>query len=421
MLKGSNYPLAYLVTILIFQNLFNAGSPYITFGLNACTAIALVLGNRGRVIAPNGIILSALFVLITWLLIISLYRGDMEIEVILKYTRNAINITLFAVIIGVTNISAKLLLSALSVSLGFHVLLVIAQLIFPNLSFITAPIFGFEREITILEQYTLRKLGASSGYDTASLLSLASIIFFYLQYTTKSSAIFLLMIALSFLASLLSSRTGIVFSVIIISGIFLQGMIRAKGLYKLLLISLSLGFALMAYIALLPIASHSLGFSPTSQSGISELISLSDYGTTGTLDALTNEHLQPLDQPLRDLAIGYAVDPNSINRFTDIGYVKLIYHVGIVGTAFLILIHLYMLAQLRRYSRSKFLSKDEHLLTSMGSIIILLLFAFNYKSLCLYSRGIGDLIFFIFIYVSIKHRTNFSQHGHYKHGIKKND
>jgi hypothetical protein len=417
-LKGNNHALAFLVTILVFQNLFNAGSAYITFGLNACAAIALSLGNRGRIIVPNGNILAALLALLVWLLIIAVYRGEIENQILLKYTRSALNITLLAVIIGTTNISAKLLIKAFSISLGFHVLLVIAQLIFPNLSFITAPIFGFEREATILEQYTLRKLGASSSYDTASLLSVVSIIFFYFKYKNKSSTISLLMIAASFLASLLSSRTGIAFSVITMSIIFLQSMVRAKGFYKLFLISVFSGVALITYITLLPIVLHTLGFSPTSQSASSELISQSDYGTTGTLDALTNEHLQPLDQPLRDLAIGYAIDPNSINRFTDIGYVKLIYHVGIIGTFFLILIHLYMFTQMRRYSRSKFLSKDERLLTSMGSIIIILLLAFNYKSLSLYSRGMGDLIFFIFIYVSIKHRTNFSQHGNFEHGIK---
>jgi hypothetical protein len=417
-LKGTNHTLAFLVTILIFQNLFNAGSPYITFGLNACAAIALFIGNRGRVLVPNGNILAALFSLIVWLLIIAVYRGDIETQTLLKYTRSALNITLLAVIIGTTNISPRLIIKGLSISLGFHVILVIAQLIFPNLSFITAPIFGFEREATILEQYTLRKLGASSSYDTASLLSVVAIIFFYFKYRKSPSTVSLLMIAASFLASLLSSRTGIAFSVITVSIIFIQSMVRAKGFYKLFLVSIFSGVALITYITLLPIVLHTLGLSHTSQSEPSELIAQSDYGTTGTLDALTNEHLKPLDQPLKDLAIGYAIDPNSINRFTDIGYVKLIYHIGIIGTIFLILIHLYMFAQMRRYSHSKYISKDERLLTSMGSIIIFLLLAFNYKSLSLYSRGMGDLIFFIFIYVSIKHRAKFSQNGNSKRSIE---
>ena len=55
------------------------------------------------------------------------------------------------------------------------------QTIYPNIVFITAPLFGFARESSILDEYMLRKLGASSSYDTASYFSIAALVFFYFQ------------------------------------------------------------------------------------------------------------------------------------------------------------------------------------------------------------------------------------------------
>jgi hypothetical protein len=125
-----------------------------------------------------------------------------------------------------------------------------------------------------------------------------------------------------------------------------------------------------------------------------------DYGTTGTLDALTHDHLEPLHRPLQELILGYGVDPNTIGKTTDIGYVKFIYHLGVVGAFIIISLHICMLANVYVIAKYSKPHADIKLLANFLYIFMLIALVFNYKSLELYSRGTGDFIFLLFLYLT---------------------
>lgn len=392
-----------LIGILVFQTLFNAFSPYLTVSINFTILAWLLIRHQPRYIKsqPLVIVTVSVYSVLIWFFLVTIYRGGAETQILLKYFRVTVNVSLFLLIFASNRIDIKSLIRAINFALGFHVCMVILQIAIPEITEVTAPVFGFEREITILEQYTMRKLGASSSYDTASQLSVAALLFFYLQYAQNKGSVYLLMATVAFVASLMSSRTGILLSLLMVTALGLLAVLRARALIWRIVAYLSLtGFLVSAYIVISPLVLHSLGFEEHQSSDTSLVYAASDYGTTGTVDALTGDHLKPLAQPLLDLFIGFAVDPNSVYMHTDIGYVKLIYNVGIVGTLIILFVHIYMLLIAGKFMRVQILDIDCTLIAKFLFIFIALSLAFNYKALVIHSRGTGDFTYMLFIFLA---------------------
>jgi hypothetical protein len=388
-----------LVYIFVFQNVLNPGSPYLTLAINTGLAFFALLLSHFRFRSNDRQLFLISIILLAWLLLVAVYRGDAETQTILKYVRTALTIGLVTIFIGATRIESSSLLNAISLTLGFHVVLVMLQIPFEGLVQITAPFFGFDRELTILGQYNLRKLGASSSYDTASFFSVCSAVLFYLRYHSSRKFIFLLLLGVSLAAGMMSSRAGMAMSAAVLMYLYIKGIYVARPTIKLVLGFGLLGFLGFFYLFIYPLALHTLGIRELSADEASFLFAAADYGTTGTLEALSDDHLAPLSVAPWDLIIGFALDPNSIGKSSDIGYVKFIYHVGIVGTTAILLLHARILSVTLRDLQSPNLD------TSLRIIALFLIWLvgaglfFNYKSLELYSRGTGDLIFILFMYL----------------------
>lgn len=389
-----------VLVVLVFQNLFNAYSPYLTTAINILVAIAVLVRHGGRLRRPEPVVITTAYFVLAWLLLVAAYRGSADLQVLLKYFRVALAVTVFILIFAAGRISASVVTKAVNFSLAFHVLLILAQIAVPELSRLSAPIFGFEREITILEEYAMRKLGASSSYDTASLLSVTALLFFQMQYAKGKGTRFLFLTAAAFIATLMSSRAGIALSLLIVGVICLKALRGVDLKRRVLAITGTVLLAAFAGLLVLPLVLHTLGVSELGPDDAGLIFAATDYGTTGTWDALTDEHLQPLDQPLVGLIFGYAIDPNSIGRFTDIGYVKLVYHVGIVGTAAVLLAHGYMLLATRKFLRQAAGDGDRELICRLLFWLVAISIIFNYKSLELHSRGIGDFIYMLFLFLA---------------------
>ncbi|MGB6055994.1 MAG: hypothetical protein WBG17_12235 [Burkholderiaceae bacterium] len=389
-----------LLSVLVFQNIFNTFSPYLTLAINIAVATTLLIRHQLRFTPPAPIVVVSVYAVLAWMLLVTVFRGDAESQIVLKYFRTTLAVSLFALIFGSCRIPASSVVKAINFALGFHILLVMLQLALPDLTMITAPVFGFEREMTIFETYTLRKLGASSSYDTASLLSIAALLFFYFQFKQGKGSMYFLMAAVAFVATLMSSRTGMALSFLVAIALFLQAILKARLIWKLVIVFGFAGFLVAMYITLFPLLLQTLGLTELQSDDASFVFAATDYGTTGTLVALTEDHLKPLDQPLSGLIIGFGVDPNTIGLETDIGYVKLIYHVGIVGTLVILFTHLYMLIATYMFAGASVRDSDRALIARFLFALIAISLAFNYKSLELHSRGIGDFIYMLFLFLA---------------------
>ena len=225
------------MTLLIFQNTFNTFSPFLTLALNLAFVGLLVVNMKARTLTSNNFLLWGAVFLFGWLCFIALVRGDVEKQTLFKYTRSALSIVLFSLLFSNSDVSAKSVIKGLNISLGFHVFLIFAQLFWPGISETTAVIFGFDRELSILEDYALRKLGASSSYDTASLLSIAALVFFSLQFIRGRGKKYFFAAAAAFIASLFSSRGGIVFSLLILAALLFRAIFYSRMHWKILSIA----------------------------------------------------------------------------------------------------------------------------------------------------------------------------------------
>ena len=397
--KANNMLPSIIVYLLIFQNLFNAASPYLTLVLNLIVAITVILIRNGRITTPNRFVLIAIYIIFMWFLVVFIFRGGGDSQIFMKYLRITMAASLLAIIFGSRTMDSRQVVGAINFSLGFHVFLILIQIIYPSVTYFTAELFGFNREFSILEQYSQRRLGATSSYDTASFLSIAALIFFYLQFSQNRRITFLIMVITSFVVSLMSSRMGVVLAIAIAIPIFFNAYLKFTVIWKFAIACSVLGFSAFIYIYIFPIFLHSVGLTELVAKDSNAIISITDYGTTGSVDALTSDHLRPLDKPIYDLIIGFAIDPNNIGEYTDIGYVKLVYHVGILGAMMIMAVYVYMGILANKYRHSHFADRKIRLIGAFLLYLILIATIVNYKALHFYSRGFGDFMFILFFYL----------------------
>lgn len=125
---------------------------------------------------------------------------------------------------------------------------------------------------------------------------------------------------------------------------------------------------------------------------------LLEYGSTGSVDHLLGSHLYKIyDLNGLDFIFGLAFDPNG----TDIGYVKLFFHVGLLGLLIITSLYLFLFVNIRSMEYKYASDSDFVILRRFFLFFIILSFVINYKSLELYSRGSFELLIIIY-YVLVK-------------------
>jgi hypothetical protein len=341
-------------------------------------------------------LLLASFALIIAACVATIYSGNIDSYVILKYIRSSLYVFLFIIFVALANLDAKKIIDALSYCLIFHVVLVILQTIKPEIYHITSLVFGSidANNSDFLSEYSSRKPGATSSFDTASILSLASLLLHYLKYKYSGNRYYILAIILSFIAALLSSRLGILISMTMMCLMLLGAVFRripSRTLIKLT------SFLLVAFIIFIL---ATIDEDPIYYLMAAQILFIGEnagYGTYGTYELLTGAFLEPLKVPLNNLIIGYGVDPGNFGTLpSDLGYVKQIYHVGIAGALLIIALHLYILLHFLRARKGANRFYDVVFYDFFAYLVVILLL-FNYKSLEIYSRGIGDIVLFAYI------------------------
>lgn len=349
------------------------------------------------------------FVICVWALFIMIINWNFNTYVFGKYFRVVISSILLMMIVNIMKPETSQLISALSFLFLAHVFFVFIQVYFPQLDVPMAKIFGFNREEEIITLMSIRKLGLSSSYDTAALISLTSMIFFFLRYLSRPKVIFILLSLLSLASTVRISRTGMVIGFLIFALFSLYLIRRFKGRKRIALISLfSMGMLLSIYLMLPIIAASTVSFFLESQSN-GQVVSNDDY-STGSTFTLLNSLYASMQISWVGFVFGLGIDPNYLaNRHTDIGYIKIIYHVGMIGAVLIFYLHYYFY-QTTIELKKRFLSNSNLILISNFIILyIVLLGVMNVKSLEIYSRGAYELLlisFLVLIYSIPKEKLN---------------
>jgi hypothetical protein len=361
--------------------------------------------NDNSLLINEFIILISIFILF-WLFFIIIVRSDYSSFIIGKYIRSGLSAFIISLIVCNYKFKIEDLIKSVKVILLIHVLCIAIQSLFPILDYPMAKIFGFERESDIISSFSIRKLGCSSSYDTSGYLCVASIIFFLILYTYNNIKIDFLFSFISLIASFRTSRTGMILGILIFFIYLLFLFIKSKGTMRIYaLISISFLLTLFFYFVL-PIIIGSTDLLINFIDTDSDFNYSNDY-SSGSLSGLTSSHLDPLSLSFIDLLLGFGIDPNQIGKVTDIGYVKIIYHIGIIGLIVILTLYGYLILKLNKIRKNYKNNFNYQILTRFLIYFIFLLLLINYKSLEIFSRGSHDFLIIIFLILltnSTKHK-----------------
>ncbi len=386
-----------LLFFFIFINFLNPISLYFTVVVN----VFILLISFQKIIFDKYsqyVIFISLFILL-WALTIMFLQDSFNEYVLLKYLRTFVSTIFIIQISNNLSGSTKKILLVLSIVLFLHIIAIQLQVIFPVLDLPMAFFFQFERETEVISRMGTRNLGLTSSYDTASFISVISMIFFLIRYQYSQKTIFLILSFLSLISTMRTSRTGMLIGVVLffILNFYLYLFKKQKSFF-ITIIFLSTGIFFLYNIVLPIIASTTDTF--LSDTSFNNLDNSNREYTEGSLTGLTTgSHLNAIREISNiDLIMGRGIDPNQVpNMETDIGYIKLIYHIGMVGFIAIFLIYFKLFRKCFSLIKNNInINFEDKIIISFILWYIIIVILFNYKSLQIYSRGTHDLLLVVF-------------------------
>lgn len=375
-----------------FINLYFPISPYLCMGIDFC--IAFFYGNW-KLLKSYSTYITICFALILLALASVGASINPEEQVLFKYVRTFIATVVLIVAAGGIKAAPHVMMNVISCVFLVHIIAIIAQIIYPPLSWIMAPYFNFDRDIDLVQSMQLRKLGLCGGYDAASMLVISSVLFFYYIFYYRSKYVFLALAVLSMAMTLFVSRTGMILAVGCMAYFAFISIKKRKTVRKAGFVMI-FAFIFAVVNLLLPILMESNGllFNVNMKSGTDVSYFTQDYSTAnGSARGLVEEHLNVVDQlDFLQLFLGAGNSSRS-----DIGYVQMLFQVGLVGLILIILLHLKMFFRLRKMKTGNI---DYEIIRAFCMTYLVVLFLFNYKILLLYSRGFYDFFLICFVYLN---------------------
>lgn len=385
-----NFTSSFFLFLIVFFNYYNPINVYLTLIINLTASFLIFSLSRSLAFNRSYFIVLIPTLIFLYVGFLSIFLGSVDVYVAGKYFRVWLSCLLLYYIFNNSRWTINEFFLSIAAVLFAHVLFIYLQIFFPSISIPMAGIFGMTGADDFFSEYSNRKMGLSSSFDTASFISLLSFTFFTLSFKAFGNFIFLFLALFSFGASFMSSRLGMLLAILIFFFLFIPAFVKSGT--KLMLL---IGFFIISIIfylsfdVIFSIVLHSMG----SDSAVASPV-LSEYGTTGTVNHLFGSHLLMLFE-LNNLEyiFGKGVDPDG----TDIGYVKLIFHIGVIGT--LAITFLYILAFVNIKKMDAPLCTRTMIIRKFFLIFIILTFFMNYKSLELYSRGSTELFVIIYVFL----------------------
>lgn len=375
---------------IIFVNYYNPVSVYLTLFMNLSVALLICVFLKNFYLRSSYFILILPIVIFLYVGFLVLYLGSVDLYIVGKYFRVCLSFFLIYYIFSSKKWSLDNFYSCIALILFSHVFFIYLQVLFPSTSIPMASIFGMSSADDFFSEYSNRKMGLSSSFDTASFISILSFIFFTLSFKYFGTSTYLILALFSFGASFMSSRLGMIIAVLIFLLLFVPAFLKSGSKVMLLLGAAIISVVFyLSFDVIVSVILHSIGSEAMDTAPV-----LTEYGTTGTVNALFGSHLLKLfELDNLEYIFGKAIDPDG----TDIGYVKLIYHVGLIGTSLIVLMYILAFINIKNINFSTY--RKAMVLQSFFLLFILITFLINYKSLELYSRGSAELFVLLYVFL----------------------
>lgn len=386
---------AFVLFILFFVNIYNPFSVFLTVGFNLLVLLLYRIKSINKKEVINLIILT--FIIVIWQVLVFIINVNFSAFLLGKYFRIILSTILLGLIISNFSFSAKKVIDIISIILFLHLLAIALQILFPSIVHPMADVFNFDRDTELLDRLTIRNLGLAGSFDYAALLSVFGIHVFYLQYKNTRKIIFFILFLLAFLSCFRISRMAMIFGFLVfISHSFI--LLKKLSLIKKILITpILVGIFIIVFNFAFPILTGSLSFLQKTSLNKGFVIDRAEYSTSDK--TLLNKHLF-FPESAYKILIGEAEKISG----TDIGYIKTIFSIGVIGLLLIIMQYLYMIRRIRVIKKNE-TSTELKQLCNYFTFYTLMLFIVNLKALLLYSRGSHEFVLLMFFTILTLHDT----------------
>ena len=361
-----------LFTFLIIINLYTPYTLWIATIVNLFFAL-FTLKQIKQTPRFDFFVIFISIIILLWCILVSFVNDNLSAYVIGRHARIVFNAILLSLIVRNTKILPSLFLKSIGIALFVNVICVYIQTLFPVSKEFFLSITEYTKEIQ-----NIRAFGLYSSYDACGLNICFGMCFWGILYYYKKKAKYLLLLSITFLSAIFISRTTIVvasvFFVIFISISFKV----QKVSYRILTIALASFVFFLFYETAIKLLSYNSD-------------DYVDYAggsyTKHSFDVLTGRMLF-LPQSVFSTIIGEGID----QKRSDIGYIKQIFMIGLIGVAMILCWYRYGILHLKKEIKDNSpISIDSLIIYKVILILFLLMLIFNFKLLLLFGRGFNDL------------------------------
>jgi hypothetical protein len=281
----------------------------------------------------------------------------------------------------------KVLLAVLLLNAG----VVLVSVWNPGIQTLLADMYGFDKSVR-----PLRSFGLTSGYDTAGYLCVVGALISSISIYFRKSKTDLVALVIFIAAAMFTSRSTMVLIFLLIAGFSIVFLVRGRWSLKVVsatYLAVGSGVAI-TYVLPLIIASFAWGGGSSSEFEFAASFAATDL-------SLWWDSMWRLPDSSLELLFG----SGSIIETSDVGYVKMIFMIGILGFLIVLAMYGYMLfvaLRMRRSAQRGEWSPDTEtwvLLLSL-TIFIVALFLMNIKNLYFLTRGYHELMIIMFFYLA---------------------
>lgn len=405
-MKSSNYIRTVTVRFSLFLLVFFAIFGFKVGGFIDLSTIAGLFAIVWLLLSVEKIYVSIEYVFVVSLtagilvysIVVLLLNGGDDIQIVLRGGRALLATVFFGAVfynIALTNIvNINELSDIILLVLLAGALVIFLQILFPELKSYLGNLYDFNKNFV-----TLRAFGLTTGYDTAGYLCVyggvlsAARAFFnvgrfnIIAFTIFQGAVFF------------TSRSSMALMMFFSFGLFFVFILRGSLSLKIFVVGYLVvgGVVLYKYVLPLFLATFLIfegfqSFSPDNTVNHAE-----NFSTTSIESWQRNMWVLP--DRLGSLVFGNGLDESK----SDLGYVKLIFMLGLLGLLSIISCYLYVLYisnRLRRYIYNYPLILNAYKpLAILLLVMIILQFLINVKNMYFFTRGYHELIIIVFFYL----------------------
>ncbi len=331
-------------------------------------------------------------IIVFYSMIVYILAGSYDNYVILRNLRAFFSTLLIPIIIYNVPLDKSVILDTVINVLLLHALVVLIQILIPATKLYFGPLYHFDKSLS----NPVRAFGLTAGYDIAGYLCIAGMILVLLSALYKTKNLRYILSATIFgTAVIFTSRVSMV--VLLATVLFFSALFIIKGSRKLKSIGIIsiIAITIVSGYYIIPIITNTITIG-TSTAYAHRYLSF--FAKTDIKATFNRMWILPNNE--WNILFGCGMDPHS-----DIGYIKLLFMLGIVGLSLVVGIYLLMLfriLRMLRIRRVQFISQtSEDFITGEIALLTLIIliplqFILDFKNLYFLTRSVYELTLILF-------------------------